>query len=54
MTKQQFIKKYNALSEQDKNAVKQYYNDLYNSALFIDTLTIAEKGLLWIMEAENV
>lgn len=52
MTKQQFIKKYRTLSEQDKKTVKQYHEDMLKSAIFIETFETAEKCLLWIREAE--
>ena len=53
MTKRQFISKYNKLSEQDKNKVKQFHEEMYKNAIFIDTFSIAEKCLLWIREAEQ-
>lgn len=53
MTKAQFIKKYKTLSEQDKQTVKQYHEDILKSAIFPATFEIAEKCLLWIREAEQ-
>lgn len=50
LTKQQFIKKYNTLTPEQK----QYHEDKYKTAIFIDTLETAEKCLLWIREAEEV
>lgn len=52
LTKQQFIKKYNTLTPEQKQEVKQYHEDKYKTAIFIDTLKTAEKCLLWIREAE--
>lgn len=53
MNKRQFITKYNKLSQEDKNKVKQYHEEMYRNAIFIDTFSIAEKCLLWIREAEQ-
>lgn len=52
LTKQQFIKKYNTLTPEQKQEVKQYHEDKNKTAIFIDTLKTAEKCLLWIREAE--
>lgn len=53
LSKSQFIKQYNKLTETDKKKIKQYHEDIYNSAIFPQTLKTAEKCLLWIREAEN-
>lgn len=52
LTKQQFIKKYNTLTPEQKQEAKQYHEDIYKSAIFPQTLATAEKCLLWIREAE--
>lgn len=53
MTKAQFIKQYNKLSDSDKDKVKQFHEDMLKTAIFIDTYETAEKALLWIREAEQ-
>ena len=53
LTKRQFKKQFAALSQEDKNKVKQYHEDMLKSAIFIDTYEIAEKCLLWIREVEE-
>lgn len=53
LTKKQFQKQYAALSQEDKNKVKQYHEDMLKSAIFIDTFETAEKCLLWIKEMEE-
>ena len=51
MTKREFLNKYRALSEQSKQEIKKYYEDLYKGAIFMETLELAEQRLLWIREA---
>ena len=53
MNKQQFIKKYLALNEQDKTMLKTFYNDLVKGAIFLDTFKQSEQRLQWIKEAEQ-
>jgi hypothetical protein len=53
MTKQQFIKAFKKLSQEDKDKVKQFHEEQLKNAIFIDTFEIAEKCLLWIREAEE-
>lgn len=54
MTKSQFIKKYISLSQEDKNAVKEYYENVLKTAIFTSTFEVAEKTLLWIREADEI
>ena len=49
MTKREFLNKYRALSEQSKQEIKKYYEDLYKGAIFMETLELAEQRLLWIL-----
>ena len=51
MTKSEFIKKYRALSDNEKQEIKQYYEELFKGAIFLETLEIAEQRLLWMQEA---
>lgn len=53
MTKQQFIKAFKELSQEDKDKVKQFHEEQLKNAIFIDTFETAEKCLLWIREAEE-
>ena len=51
MSKSEFLKKYRALSENEKQQIKNYYEDLFKGAIFIETLKLAEQRLLWMREA---
>ena len=53
MTKKQFQKQFAALSQEDKNKVKQFHENQLKNAIFIDTFETAEKCLLWIREVEE-
>lgn len=52
MKKSEFIKKFKSLSQEEKRQVKQYHETIYKNAIFSETLSTAEKCLLWIKEAE--
>ena len=52
MSRTEFIKKYRALSVEDKKLVKAHYIELYKGAIFPETFAEAEQRLLWIKEAE--
>lgn len=51
MNKQQFIKAYRKLSEQEKQATREYWESILKTAIFLSTYEKAEKYLLWIREA---
>ena len=51
--KAKFTKQYKKLNEADRNKVKQYYEDMFKDAVFVDTFETAEQCLLWIREIEE-
>ena len=52
MTKQEFIKKYNALTAAQKAEIRAYYEDIYKGAVLFETWCMAEDRLLWMAEAD--
>lgn len=52
MTKREFMRLYKTLTAAERADVKKYWEDVYMHAIFPETLTDAERRLLWMKEAE--
>ena len=50
MTKQEFVAKYARLDAKQRAELMAYYVDMYNGAIFAETLAEAERRIVWMRE----